>query len=174
MLKAVSVRPEWAHLIFCEIKSIEVRTWRVKAPCDLWLCTSNRKYKYFPGGYCVAQMHITECVKMIPRLLDAACMDEMPEKDSYGWIINGVYACEPFPVKGKLHLYDIEEPEGGIRWLDTPMDIYNAYKPLLPGMPDTFEEAYNSIDYGAIMHFDLMGREQEQPVGSLFVPPAEL
>ena len=153
-MKAVSVRPEWAHLIFCELKTVEVRTWRVKAPCDLIMCTSARKYKYFPGGQAVARIHVTECVPMIPRLLDEAMMDEMPEKQSYAWIINGVYAFEPFPVKGKLHLFDIEPPEGGLKYIETEQGLYDAYKPLLPSMPDSFEEAYESPEWGSIVRFD--------------------
>lgn len=153
-MQAISIRPEWAHLIYCELKTVECRTWRVKAPCDLLMCTSARGYKYFPGGYAVAVIHVTECVPFTERHLDASMMEDMPEKPSYAWLISGCWAIDPFPVKGKLHIFDVPEPEGGLRYLDTEREIYDAFKPLMPAMPSTFEDAWESEDFGLMLRFD--------------------
>ena len=150
-MKAISIRPEWAHLIFCGLKSVEVRTWRVEAPCELLMCTSARSCRYFPGGYAVGVIHVSECVPFTEDMLDAAMMEEMPGKPSCGWVIDACWACEPFPVKGKLRIYDVPGPEGGLRCLDTSEEVYEAHRPLIPGMPPTFEGALRDERYGAML-----------------------
>lgn len=36
-------------------------------------------------------------------------MEEMPEKPSYAWILDSLEWIEPFEVKGRLHLFDVED-----------------------------------------------------------------
>ena len=38
-------------------------------------------------------------------------MDEMPEPKSYAWHLSNVRLIKPFPVKGKLNFYNVEDEE---------------------------------------------------------------
>lgn len=36
-------------------------------------------------------------------------LDAIPDRDSYAWILDGLEWIEPFPVKGQLGLYDVDD-----------------------------------------------------------------
>lgn len=149
-MKAISIRPEYAAMIYAGFKRVEVRSWKVDAPCDLLMCTSKRRFKYFPGGYAVAVIHV-ECVtKLTEAMLDDACMDEMPEKPMYAWVLSACWGIEPFPVKGKLHIYDVEPPKGEVEFLPDGVQVtYDALKPLTPAMP-SLEECLEAPDWSPL------------------------
>lgn len=151
-MEAISLWPEWAHLIFCGFKSIEVRTWKISAPRELLLCTSKQKYKYFPGGYAVGIMKVADCVPFTEEHLEGAWMlpEEMPTKPSYAWMLDWFSPIKPFPVKGKVSIYNVDKDPEDFEYLDTNRAIYDAYRPLLPELPKTFEEARAAKDFGAM------------------------
>jgi hypothetical protein len=153
-MKAISIQPQWAHLIALGWKNIECRTWQTKAPCDILMVTSKKSYPYFPGGYAVAVLHIEAISEMHEGLLENAFMEEMPAKKSYAWHITSYCPCKPFPVKGKLHLYDVpqefddlETIPDGATYEEISTTIFNWLKPLIKEMPDTLEEALQREEF---------------------------
>lgn len=151
-MEAISLWPEWAHLIFCGLKSIEVRTWKISTPRELPLCTSKYDYKYFPGGYAVGIMKVAECVPFTEEHLKAAMTqpEEMPTKPSYAWMLDWFKPIKPFPVKGKVSIYNVDKDPADFEYLETNRAIYDAYAPLLPELPKSYEEARTTPDFGAM------------------------
>lgn len=149
-MQAVSIWPEWAHAIYAGAKRVEVRSWRVKAPCDLLMCTSKRKYDYFPAGYAVALLHVEACVPMHAGLLEDACMDEMPEGNQFAWVLTACWPIEPFEVKGSMHIFEVDKDENELNFLQSDEEIFAALKPITPMMPDTLEEARRTEGFDCI------------------------
>lgn len=38
-------------------------------------------------------------------------MSEMPDKPAYAWLLKDMRPVRPFPVKGRLHLFDVPEEQ---------------------------------------------------------------
>lgn len=109
-MKALSVKPLWASLILMEAKNVEQRTWSTDYRGPLLICASSGPW--YAGTICKHALCVVDLVDVVPfekKYLDNACMDEMPEKPGYAWLLNGPYFVVPFEVKGKLHLYDVDD-----------------------------------------------------------------
>ena len=160
-MKALSFKPEWAYLIASGYKTIEVRTWQTKAPIDLLICTSkSSSFPFYPKGYAVGVIHVEAIAPMHEDLLEEACMDEMPDKPSYAWHISSFYPCKPFPVKGKLHIYDVpvefEELEtlpDGATVEEMQRLIHSWLAPLVDSIPNEFEEALESEEFRPLIGY---------------------
>lgn len=158
-MKAISIKPEWAYLIVGGFKSIEVRTWQTKAPINLLVCTSkSSSFPLYPKGYAVGVIHIEAITPMHEGLLEDACMDEMPDKPSYAWHISSFLPCKPFPVKGKLHIYDVPVELEELETIpneatDEEMaeTIHSWLAPLVKEMPNNLEEALADEDFYPIL-----------------------
>ena len=153
-MKAISLRPEYAHLIALGWKNVECRTWKTEAPCDLLMATSKHNYPYFPAGYAVGVIHVENITDMKEEFLENAFMDEMLDKKAYAWHLTGYYPCKPFPVKGKLHIYDVPQEPEDLEFLTDEMSpeelqstLYSWLKPLIKEMPDTLEEALQREEF---------------------------
>ena len=95
------------------------------------ICASSRRTPGCIAGHALAVAKLTDIVSFTEAHLAAACMDEMPDKPSYAWILDDIRAIEPFPVKGRLNLFEVE---AAIRLLpdDITQDERTAlYNPLL-------------------------------------------
>ena len=104
-MKALSVRPEYTYDIFTGNQTYEERTWQTDYRGDLLICASSRKAPGFVSGYAYF---------VIP-LLDIELSDDEVMNNSgnivhpYHWILGKPKAIKPIPVKGKLHLYDVDD-----------------------------------------------------------------
>lgn len=98
-MKALSILPKYAMQIAREEKVEEYRTWKTDYRGPLLICSSN--HSGVPGsipGHAI-------CV------VDLVDIRKDGEKD-YAWILDDVRLIKPVPVKGKLHIYDVDiEPE---------------------------------------------------------------
>lgn len=74
----------------------------------------------------------------------------MPTKPSYAWILDWFKPIKPFPVKGKVSIYNVDKDPADFEYLKTNRDIYDAHAPLLPELPKTYEEARSAPDFGAM------------------------
>lgn len=131
-MKALSVSPWWSTAILQGAKTVECRTWQTNYRGDLLICTSSRRE---PGGIPGHAICIVELVDIVPFTedhIDAACMCGMPGKPSYAWLLGGVEYIEPFPVKGRLHLFDV--PDDSIHIIEGGEDedvLREVYRPLV-------------------------------------------
>lgn len=109
-MKALSVKPLWATGILMEWKRIEWRSWKTDYRGPLLICASSGPW--YAGTICKHALCVVELVDIIPfdeRCLDAAAMDEMPDKPGYAWLLGRPCYVVPFEVKGKLHLFDVND-----------------------------------------------------------------
>ena len=104
-MKALSVRPEYTFDIFVGEQTFEERTWQTDHRGDLLICTSAKKEPGYVNGYAY----------FVVPLLDIqpsreAWFDERGKRVTmYEWALGKPRAIEPIPVKGKLHLYDVDD-----------------------------------------------------------------
>ncbi len=93
-MKALSLHADFAFAIAAGVKTIEYRTWQPKELGDILICTSTRNLGgAFIYGYVIAIVEVYKVDKVAPR--------------NFEWHLRNVRLVEPFPVKGKLHLYDV-------------------------------------------------------------------
>jgi len=103
-MKALSVKQPWANLIATGIKTIETRTWATRYRGDL-LIVSSRSPKIEPAGCAIAIIRIVDCRPMVKE--DETAAGCRLYSGAYAWILSDVRAIEPFPVKGKLGIYNV-------------------------------------------------------------------
>lgn len=110
-MKALSIMPFWAGLVLFGEKTVECRTWKTDYRGDLLICASSRRESGFISGMALCVVTLADIVPFTEKHLEAACMlpEEMPEKPSWAWVLEDVGQIEPFPVKGKLHLFDVDD-----------------------------------------------------------------
>ena len=109
-MKAISIRNPYAHFILCEEKTVECRSWQTDYRGDLLICSSAApKIKNTISGHalCIARLDSIEPFKK--EHLDAACMGDMPDGKNYAWHLTDIRVIKPFPVKGKLSLFEVDD-----------------------------------------------------------------
>ena len=96
-MKALSLHPMYAAEIAVGNKPEEYRTWETKYRGDLLICASqyNDGWEY-PRGYAL-------CVVRL------AGIKPPDDEGIYAWQLENVRPIVPFPVKGKLYLYDVDD-----------------------------------------------------------------
>ena len=95
-MKALSIMPYYASLIASGEKVEEYRTWKTDYRGDLLICASSKN-----EGPDLVRGHAICVVELYDIRKDG-------DRD-FAWLIRNVRFVEPFPVKGKLHLYDVED-----------------------------------------------------------------
>ena len=135
-MKAISIKQPWAKAIAQGYKKIEVRTWTTAFRGDLLICASARPdtfLKTFPtivhptrGIWCedmeegpesegegfyhfgkaIAVAELFDIEKMTSaHEIDALCE---PFPGAFAWKLRNIRMIKPFPVSGKLRLFDID------------------------------------------------------------------
>lgn len=107
-MKALSIHPMYAAAIAIGEKPEEYRTWKTPYRGDLLICASQYNDGWeFPRGYalCVVEMY------------DIKWSDE---HNCYAWQLRNIRPVMPFKVKGKLHLYDVEDKL--IKYVNKPVN----------------------------------------------------
>ena len=109
-MKALSVRNPYAHFILCEEKGVECRSWQTDYRGDLLICSSaNPKIKNTISGHALCVVTLESIEPFTKEHLDAACMGDMPEGKNYAWHLTNVRPVKPFPVKGKLNFFNVDD-----------------------------------------------------------------
>ncbi|MDR1797560.1 MAG: ASCH domain-containing protein [Clostridiales Family XIII bacterium] len=148
-MKALSIRGAYIIDIMKGAKTIEYRTWQTPYRGDLLLVSSSNPHvEYqnpadgkwygasmrglFPLGQAMCVIHLTDCEK---------------HGDEYHWLFDNVRFVKPFPVKGKLHLYDVEEEPEYIQSFGDLVRIW-ASEGLIEDDPETAADLIriNSIE----------------------------
>lgn len=131
-MKAISLRPLWATAVLLGEKTVECRTWRTDYRGPLLVCASSRKEAGGIPGHAICTVELLDIVPFTEDHIDAACMCGMPGKPSHAWLLGSVEYIEPFPVKGKLHLFDV--PDDDIHVIEDGEDedvLHEVYRPLV-------------------------------------------
>lgn len=107
-MKALSLRPYWATEMLCGNKTIECRAWKTDYRGDLIICSSAKREPGCISGHALLICKLVSIEPFTKKHLKQAGMEEMPEKPSYAWILDDMRVIYPVPVKGKLHLFDLD------------------------------------------------------------------
>lgn len=109
-MKAISIRNPFAHLIMCNEKTIECRTWQTDYRGDILICSSaNPKIKNTICGHALCIARLDSIEKFKKEHLYDACMNEMPDRPSYAWYLTNVRVIKPIPIKGKLNFFNVDD-----------------------------------------------------------------
>jgi len=104
-MKALSIRQPWANMIASGKKTIETRTWRTNYRGPL-LIVSSRTPRIDPAGYALAVAELIDCRPMTREDEEKACYQIYPRAQA--WVLTNIRRIDPFPVNGKLGLYDVD------------------------------------------------------------------
>ena len=111
-MKAISIQQPWAHMILTDEKQYEYRSWSTDHRGDLLVCSSaNPKIEGTIPGHALCVVEITDVIAVNRRNYQQVGLDEPPARGEklFAWKIENVRVVEPFPVKGKLHLYEVPD-----------------------------------------------------------------
>lgn len=102
-MKALSIKELYVSNIIAGDKEIEYRSWKTDYRGDILICTSLTMEpgfgfikKYMPVGYATVVIELYDIT-----------FDE--NEKIYNWHIRNPRIIKPIPVKGKLHLFDIDD-----------------------------------------------------------------
>lgn len=108
-MKALSVKQPWANMIASGEKTIETRTWPTAHRGEILIVSSRRPY-IEPAGMALAVTTVVDCRPMTPEDEASACTT--PYAGAYAWVLANTRKLKPFPVTGRLGLYDVDvDPE---------------------------------------------------------------
>ena len=107
-MKALAILPDWLMLIMQGDKTIECRTWKTNYRGELLLCSSAKRIPGTIPGHALLICRLADVVPFTRKHLDAAALDKMPEGAAYAWMLEDIRYIKPFPVVGKLGLYEVD------------------------------------------------------------------
>lgn len=111
-MKALSVRNPYAAFILIGEKPIECRSWQTDYRGDLLICSSaNPKVKNTICGHAICIVRLDSIEPFTKEHLEAACLEEMPEGKQYAWHFTNLRYIKPFPVKGKLNFFEVDDSQ---------------------------------------------------------------
>lgn len=109
-MKALSIRNPWAHMILCGEKEFEFRTWQTDYRGDLLICSSaNPKIKDTIMGHALVIVRLNDIFEVTAKNYKDFDLDEKPEGKLYAWQLTDSRVIKPFPVKGKLNFFNVDD-----------------------------------------------------------------
>lgn len=108
-MKAITLHPLFACGITFGLKTIEVRTWRTDFRGDILITSSQKKlHDTIPGhALCIAELH--DVRPLLKSDAEAAWTDERHiDTNNYAWCLRNIRLIKPFPIKGKLSLWNCD------------------------------------------------------------------
>lgn len=108
-MKALSIYPQYAQQIAVGFKTIECRSWRTNYRGDILVCSSAKKGPGMIPGHALAVVTLADIVPFEHKhLYDARMSNSDYSSGLYAWILENPRLIKPFPVKGKLHLWECD------------------------------------------------------------------
>lgn len=131
-MKALSVKLPWSLYIACGEKKVEYRTWQTAYRGEVLICTSSTPAVGFKRsaicGQAICLATLTNCMPFKKSHLEQALMEEMPEENGYAFFLSNIRPITPTPVKGKLHIFDVNIEEKDLQFLPhSGEDLVNYY-----------------------------------------------
>lgn len=109
-MKAISIRNPYAHFIMCGEKTIECRSWQTDYRGDILICSSaNPKIKNTICGHALCIVRLDGIEPFTKDHLHDACMSEVQAGKTYAWHLSNLRIIKPFPVKGKLNFFNVDD-----------------------------------------------------------------
>jgi len=109
-MKALSIKEPYASMLRNGKKTIETRTWETKYRGPILLCASKKPVSDISGkAFAVADL--VDIHRMAKVDVDAACCTIYP--NAYAWMLDSIKPIRPFPVKGRLGLFEVDFKEEG-------------------------------------------------------------
>ena len=105
-MKALTILPPYALQIWAGTKTIEYRTWTRNYRGDLLICSSNKKFRNCVCGYALCVAELFDIAKRMRRDIDT---DSLFWAGEYEWHLRNIRPIKPFPIKGKLNLWETEK-----------------------------------------------------------------
>lgn len=121
-MKALSLKQPWANMIAEGLKTIETRTWSTPYRGPLLIVSSKTPDLRALAGSPASKFGPYGCAIAVATLVDCRPMDPGDEDDAkcawyegaMAWVLKDVVRVKPFPVRGRLGVYDVAVPEGGL------------------------------------------------------------
>ena len=114
-MKALSIKQPGANLIASGRKTVEVRSWATRHRGPV-LVVSSLRPNVPPAGCAVAVADLVDCRLMTEDDAEAACSPALP--GAYAWVLEHIRPLQPFPVAGRLGLYEVVIDDALLRPLD--------------------------------------------------------
>lgn len=86
-------------------KTIETRVWKTNYRGKLLICASKNPATTPVAGKAVAIVDLVDCRPMVKEDEVRACCEIY--EGAYSWVLENIRHIEPFPVKGKLRLFNV-------------------------------------------------------------------
>lgn len=138
-MKALSIMPEFAHLIFTGDKTVECRTWNTNYRGEFLVCATKDLVPGFISGHGWFTVNLVDVVPFTKEHLAASCMEAMPAEKCYAWILEEPTLVYPIPVRGMPGLFTVDDSL--IRYPDDEVPE-NATDDEVQRMFEEFEEKY--------------------------------
>jgi len=114
-MKALSIRQPWASMIASGKKTIETRTWARDYRGDILIVAGlalaggynipRKLLNDLPRGQAIAIARLVDCRPMTRADEKAACCEIY--NGAFAWVLEDIRRINPFPVKGKLGLFEV-------------------------------------------------------------------
>lgn len=140
-MKAISIKNPYATQILIGTKTIEYRSWDTKHRGDLLICSSaNPSIPGMLSGHAL-------CV------VDLVDVSYNSDKDLYEWHLSNVRRIKPFPVKGKLNFFEVDdsllrypgEKKKEVFERSVAMQTATPAIPQIPGMPKMIDNVNHRV-----------------------------
>lgn len=112
-MKALSVHPVPAMMIFSKEKTVEIRSWDTPYRGDIVICSTRQKVKDTIPGHALCVVTLADVrplsladMKPAGTSLESFKAEKLNYLDFFGWHLENVRYIKPVPVKGKLGLWD--------------------------------------------------------------------
>ena len=106
-MKALSIHPEYAMNIIKGLKKVEVRSWTTKYRGDMLICASAKQGKGLISSHALGVVTLEDVVPMQRgHARDAMVSPYEDWRGYYAWILKNPRPIVPFPMKGKLSLWE--------------------------------------------------------------------
>lgn len=122
-MKALSIQPLYATLIAMGYKFIELRSWKTDYRGWILICASKAINKMertiLMNGHAIAIAELTEVRPFDDKTdRDDALLDDDEHFEGYSWVFNRIIPIKPFPVKGQLHLFEVNKAMDDLEPID--------------------------------------------------------
>lgn len=132
-MKALSLRPEWAMPVLLGWKTVECRTWQTDYRGPLLVCSSSKPRAGCIAGHALCVSRLVGIHPFGPDDMEPAMMEGEAPEGAYAWELGDRDWVEPFPVKGRLHLFDVPDELVRVIPESVPCDdaLRSYYEPLV-------------------------------------------
>ena len=131
-MKALSIQPYYATLIAMGYKFIELRSWKTDYRGWILICASkaiNKQEKAsLMNGHAIAIAELTEVRQYNDETdREGAYLADEEQFEGFSWVFNRIILVKPFPVKGQLRLFEVDQNMVDLE----PLDVDYASEKLM-------------------------------------------